>query len=145
MASRVFWLTAGVTTAAVLAAMSPASGWPAQTGGRYGQQSRSASVGPVTPSVIGSWQAHGADDFVVDNAPPNRPLPPPPTGRDWILDLMVLWRWPDLAPELSESSVGDEAAGSVIVHRLVAGDREFRVEFDPQAGRRASRTAASCS
>jgi hypothetical protein len=134
MTCRVVVLTAGFTAATALTTLSAAPGLRQQIGGRYGQQSRSASAGRASPSVIASWQAHGADDFVGQNTPSNRSLPPIPTDQDWILDLMVLWRWHGQAPDLRQSSVGDEVGGSRNVHRVMAGDRELRVQFDPQAG-----------
>jgi hypothetical protein len=160
MASRALWLTAGATTIAVLTIIAAVPGLRLQTGGRYGRQSFSSSVGPVSPSVIGSWQAHGADDFIIENASPNGPLPPTPVGSsevsvsgqgganvlppvgvtpvlpddDWIIDLVVLWRWPGQALPFSQGTVGDEVGGSATVHRIIVDDRELRVRFDPQAG-----------
>ena len=160
MASRAVWLTVGATTVAVLTIVAAIPGLRLQTSGRYGRQSFSSSVGPVSPSVIGSWQAHGAEDFIIENASPNHPFPPssigssnvsvsgqgganvlPPVGvtpvlpdDDWIIDLVVLWRWPGQAPPFSHGTVGDEVGGSAKMHRIVVDDRELRVLFDPQAG-----------
>src|SRR5688572_4222808 len=137
MASRLVWLTAGVSAVAVLTIIAAVPGFRLQTDGRYVRQSFGSSVGPVSPSVIGSWQAHGADDFVIENASPNRPLPDAAIGRsevsvegggvnvlppagvavvppddDLIIDLVVLWRWPGQAPPFSQGSVSDEVGSS---------------------------------
>jgi hypothetical protein len=133
MASRVVWLTVALTGASVLTVLSAVSSLRLQTDGRQGQESRSATAGPVSPSVIGSLQAHGANDSVIDNAAPAA-LPPPPIGQDWVLDLLVLWRWPGQAPELSQSAVGGEVSGADNVHRIVVADRDLHVRFDPHAG-----------
>jgi hypothetical protein len=31
-------------------------------------------------------------------------------AHDWILDLLVLWRWPGEAPEIADSGGGEKAA-----------------------------------
>ena len=133
MASRILGLTIGLAAVAALTILSAGPEVRQQITGRSGQQSYSGSIGPVSPSVIGSWQAHGAGDFVTESASPSRPLPPTPNGQDWILDLVVLWRWPGRAPPLRQGAVGDEVGGAKNVHRIAVGDRELRVQFDPEA------------
>ena len=136
MVRRVVWLLTGFTALTVANARVALPSMQLQTSGRSGQQSSSASVGAVSRSLIASWQAHGAGDAVIENAPASaRPLPPPPIdGHDWMLDLLVLWHWPGDAPELRQGSVGDEPGGARNIHRLTFGDRELRLEFDRQAG-----------
>jgi len=164
MASRLVWLTVGFIAVAVLTGMSVASNSTRlQTAARYGRQTFTSSVGSVSPSVIGSWQAHGANDFIVENAPPDLPLPsspilspidsPPVAGTsgganvplpagvtvvlpngDRIIDLVVLWRWPGQAPSFRQGAVASEPGGSANVHRITVDDRDLRVVCDPKAG-----------
>jgi hypothetical protein len=136
MVFRVAWLLTGFTALSVVNAVVALPGAPLQTARRSGQQSSSASVGAVSRSLIASWQAHGAADSVIENAPlSGRPLPPPPIdGQDWILDLLVLWHWRGDMPEMRQGSVGDDTGGVRNVHRITVGDRELRLEFDRQAG-----------
>jgi hypothetical protein len=144
---------------AVLSIVAASSRLPQQpTTGSFGVDSSSSSVGPVSASVIGSWTAHGANDVRIDAAPaPSLEGPPldrelpkggvavaPPAGttvrpfdfdRDWMLDLLVLWRWPGHAPEMTQGGGGDRGPGiERVVHRIVAGGRELRVDHDPRAG-----------
>jgi hypothetical protein len=120
------------------------------------QDSLSSSAGLVAESVMASWQAHGADDgpiaprtsvpLVLPSEPsshggritqsaPSDVERPSGLDQDWMLDLLVLWRWPGPAPELTQSGGGDAGPAGPFVHRIVvAGGRELRVVFDPRAG-----------
>jgi hypothetical protein len=106
----------------------------------------------VSPSVIGSWQAHGAADGpiaplrfapapeataparggrIVSEAPPGVGAAILPNG-DWMLDFLVLWRWPGQAPEMAQGGGGEAGRPGGVVHRIVVDGRELRVVFDPQ-------------
>ena len=119
------------------------------------QESLSTGGGPVTESVIASWQAHGVDDGPIAPLPRvplmipagvsstggrNVDLPPgvaPPSvpDQDWMLDLLVLWRWRGLAPEIIRSGGGDAGPAGPFVHLIVVtGGRELKVAFDRRAG-----------
>lgn len=146
---------------ALLAAAAAATPVPSQqqtpSTGRYVRQSSGSSVGPLTASVIGSWQWHGANDFVIENVSPSFRLPsdqtvpewvppsaggravPPPPGvivdvpmDDRIVDFVVLWRWRGREVSFEEGSAGNEPAGVGFLHRIVVGGRELSVRFDPE-------------
>jgi hypothetical protein len=150
MGTRVTW--AAVASAVALFSFAAAgSRLPQQASDR--RESFSSSVGPVSPSVIGSWQAHGADDGpiaplryapieatapaqggpIVNWAPPGVAATFLP-NRDWMLDFLVLWRWPGQAPEMTQGGGGETGRPGGVMHRIVAGERELRVVFDPQKG-----------
>jgi hypothetical protein len=122
---------------------------PQQAGDR--RESFASSTGPLSPSVIGSWTAHGADDgpIVVTRSPaievagrggritavaPPGSIPKGLLDGDRVLDILVLWRWPGEAPEISESGGNDVTPTGPVLHRFVAGGREFRVEHNRQQG-----------
>lgn len=150
MASRVTWLIGGaVVVLSIAAAASLPVQQPQEPPPR--QDSSSRSVRPVSESVIGSWQAHGADDGPIAPLPSGPMVPavspkggritaaaPPGVARpavldqDWIIDLVVLWRWPGQAPPVSQGPY--ELGDATNRHRILVGDRELRVEFDPQVG-----------
>jgi hypothetical protein len=111
----------------------------------------------VNESVIGSWQSHGADDGVIapmPSAPGATPSQEAPKGgritepaprdierpsalnQDWMLDLLVLWRWQGRAPQITQSGGGGDAGpGGPVVHRIVVnGGRELEVVFNRRAG-----------
>jgi hypothetical protein len=150
----------GFIIAVVAVAVGAAARSPRQQApnvGVYGQQSSGASVGPLTASVIGSWQWHGANDFVTPVATPSLPLPAgrtrdftapsaggramsPPPGvvvdvpmDDWIVDFVVLWRWRGQDVSFEQGSVGSAPVGLGSLHRIVANGRELGVRFDPQS------------
>ena len=150
----------GFIVALLAAAASAAPAPPQQpmtSAGRYVRQSFGSGVGPLSASVIGSWQFHGAHDFVIENVSPSfrlpagRPAPewvppraggpavPPPPGAvvdvpmdDWIVDFVVLWRWRGRTVSLEQGSVGQEPLQAASLHRVVAGGRDLSVRFDPE-------------
>jgi hypothetical protein len=117
----------------------------------------SGSVGAVSASVIAAWRARGAENgegvrvellptLSLAGAQPlagrtGRPPDdmPPPTRtifeREWMLDLLVLWRWPGRAPEMTDGGGSDSGPGlNVVPYRIaVEGGRELRVEHDIEA------------
>ena len=162
MTSRVTWLVGGAAAAlSIAAAASLPVQQPQQPPPR--QESISTSTGPVNESVIASWQSHGAEDGPIA-LPPSAPLvipvePSSKRGRitqpapadverpslldqDWMLDLLVLWRWPGRAPDITQSGGGNVGAGPVVHRFVVAGGRELRVAFDSRAGTVAVQGAA---
>lgn len=162
MLTRLTWSICGA--AVVLAIAAAARSLPLQQppGPPPRQDSFSSGAGPVTESVMASWQSHGADDGPI--APtPSVPLVIPAdasTGgritahapherasalnQDWMLDLLVLWRWSGRAPEITQSGGGDAGLAGPVVHRIVVtGGRELRVVFDRRAGSVAVQEAAS--
>lgn len=161
MVTRLTWLIGG---GAVVFSIATAASLPVQQPQPPPrQQSFSSSAGPVTESVLGSWQAHGAEDGPI--APrPSVPLviPAEPSSKggriterapdmdrssldqDWMLDLLVLWRWPGRAPDIMQSGGGGDAgsAGPFLHQIVVDGGRELRVVFDPRTGSVAVQGAA---
>ena len=130
MTARVTWVVAA-SAVAVFSIVAAAARAPQQTSDR--QDSFSSGVGPVSPSVIGSWQAHGADDGPIASLR-STPLAAATLlpGGEWVLDFLVLWRWPGKAPEMTEGGGGETGRAGGVVHRIVADGRELRVVFDPQ-------------
>jgi hypothetical protein len=132
------WLIgAGLVAAAALGSLLAANNANQQTPtGLYGQNSGMSGMNAVSESVFVSWQGHGADDFVVENAPANQPLPPPSgsfTRPDVILDLLVVWRWPGPIPPYRQSVAGSNVDLSTFVHRITGMDWEQRILFDAPA------------
>lgn len=134
MSPRIIWSIAAVAAFAMVSVLSSVAREQRSSDGPQRSQSFGSSVGPVARSVIASWQAHGADDGVSFKAGPQDFVPiARQSDMEWILDLAVFWRWPGEAPAFQQGSVGDEVNGRENVHRIVVGNRELRVQFDPQA------------
>jgi hypothetical protein len=151
MTARAKWIAVASAVAAfsIIASGSRLPQQPQQPGDR--RESFGSSTGRVSPSVIGSWTAHGADDGpivptrspalevagrggrITTAAPPGA-IPKGLLHGDWVLDVLVLWRWPGEAPEIAESGGGDVGPTGPVLHRFVAGGREFRVEHNRQTG-----------
>lgn len=153
MTARAKWIAvaSAVAVFSIVASGSRLPQQPQQTGDR--RESFSNSTGPVSPSVIGSWHAHGADDGPIVPArsptvevagrggrnmtatsPGALAIPKGLIDGDWVLDLLVLWRWPGAAPEMTESGGREVGPASPMLHRFVAGGREFQVERGSQPG-----------
>lgn len=96
---------------------------------RTGLQTGAGGGGPESPSVIATWQAHGANDWVgpLGSVPP---APREPAGT-LLLDLLVLWRGSPGWFDQNHWEIG--AGGSDGVHRVVSGGRVPKLElrFDP--------------
>ena len=153
--SRVAWMAAA-SAIAVLSIVAANAGRSQQSVSRVvPEQAFSSSVGPVSASVIAAWRAHGAangEGVRVELTPPLVSAQPfgragrPPDGvplpagtmlnRDWILDLLVLWRWPGRAPDVTDGGGGESGPGIRFVpYRIVVeGGRELRVEHDIEVG-----------
>lgn len=161
MGTRLTWLIGAAVALSIAAAPSLPVQYPHERPPR--QDSFSSGGGPVTESILASWQAHGADDGPIAPMPsvpvvipgkwssgggPNLEAPPgvtrpPGLDQDWMLDLLVLWRWRGRAPEITHSGGGDAGPGGLFVHQIVVtGGRELRVVFDRRAGSAAVQNAA---
>ncbi len=162
MVTRLTWLIgAAVVVLSIAALASLPVQHPEEPPPR--QESFSSGGGPVTESVLASWQAHGADDGRIVLTPsvplvispelwstggrnmelPPGVAPPPVLDQDWMLDLLVLWRWPGQAPEITQSGGGDTGPAGPFLHRIVVdGGRELRILFNRRAGSVAVQDAA---
>ena len=61
---------------------------------------------------MASWQAHGAGDGLIapmPSVPLVIPAEPSVLDQDWMLDLLVLWRWRGQAPESPSRAAATQA------------------------------------
>jgi hypothetical protein len=89
---------------------------------RSGSDLSLSGGGPLSPSVIATWEAHADSPVEGVKGPPTGPVK---------LDLLVLWRGTEARFAEAEYSAG----GSDHLHRIVLGDRSVELRLEPASGR----------